>query len=79
MAEIEKFRRGGAPPEPASPCVRACTLDPDSDVCLGCYRTLDEITGWSGYSAAEKQLVLGKLEGRKREYRSAIERRKREL
>ncbi|MEJ2212786.1 MAG: DUF1289 domain-containing protein [Gammaproteobacteria bacterium] len=30
----------------ASPCIRNCCLD-DDDICLGCFRSIDEITGWS--------------------------------
>lgn len=36
-----------------SPCVRRCTLN-EYDVCIGCGRTLDEITAWGGMSPAEK-------------------------
>ena len=28
-----------------SPCVRDCCLGED-DICLGCFRTIDEITSW---------------------------------
>jgi predicted Fe-S protein YdhL (DUF1289 family) len=28
-----------------SPCIRRCCLD-DNDICLGCFRSLDEITAW---------------------------------
>lgn len=42
------------PPAPVpSPCVRCCTLDHD-DVCLGCGRTLQDITGWTAMSEAQK-------------------------
>ena len=57
------------PNEPESPCNRRCTLDPDADICLGCYRTLEKITGWLSYSAKQKLAVLGKLPARKRDYR----------
>lgn len=30
----------------ASPCISNCCLDA-ADVCLGCFRTLTEITSWS--------------------------------
>lgn len=40
-----------------SPCVRNCCLDP-SDVCLGCYRTLNEIVAWSQVDDDEKKAVL---------------------
>jgi predicted Fe-S protein YdhL (DUF1289 family) len=40
-----------------SPCVRNCCLDED-DICLGCFRSLSEIVGWSEASEAEKLEVL---------------------
>lgn len=50
--------------ELASPCVRMCTLD-DAAVCIGCGRTLDEITGWSALDDAGKRSVLAAAEGRR--------------
>jgi predicted Fe-S protein YdhL (DUF1289 family) len=41
----------------ASPCVDICALD-DKDVCMGCYRTANEITHWSDLSNTEKREVL---------------------
>lgn len=35
----------GAPRRVGSPCVSVCLLDGD-DVCVGCFRTADEITDW---------------------------------
>ncbi|MBU2871208.1 DUF1289 domain-containing protein [Colwellia sp. E2M01] len=40
-----------------SPCVRNCCLDA-SDICVGCYRHLDEITGWQSYSSLEKEKII---------------------
>ena len=40
-----------------SPCVRNCCLDGD-DICLGCGRALEEITGWNAATADEKQKIL---------------------
>jgi len=34
-----------APGRVASPCISICALD-DDDVCMGCYRTSDEIRNW---------------------------------
>jgi len=53
-------------PDPASPCIRVCTLDPETNLCLGCFRTLDEIAGWSGFSREEKWAILRQLDARKR-------------
>ncbi|MBI5926608.1 MAG: DUF1289 domain-containing protein [Aquabacterium sp.] len=41
----------------ASPCVRLCTLNAQ-DVCVGCGRTLADITGWTKMSEAEKQACV---------------------
>ncbi|PKG97153.1 DUF1289 domain-containing protein [Paraglaciecola sp. MB-3u-78] len=37
----------------ASPCVRNCCLD-DKDMCLGCFRMLDEILIWSNASSQQQ-------------------------
>jgi len=53
---------------PQSPCNRNCTLNPDTNTCMGCYRTLDEILNWTKFSATEKQGVLDKLPERRAEH-----------
>jgi predicted Fe-S protein YdhL (DUF1289 family) len=40
-----------------SPCIRQCCLD-QQDVCLGCYRSLQEILDWAAGSDDEKRRVL---------------------
>ncbi len=40
-----------------SPCVRNCCLDSDN-VCLGCFRSINEITGWNAASVEERQMIL---------------------
>ncbi|WP_428242510.1 DUF1289 domain-containing protein [Gynuella sp.] len=47
----------------ASPCVRNCCLD-DSDVCLGCGRTLQEIKGWWNYSNLDKHRIIRRAQTR---------------
>jgi len=49
----------------ASPCVSLCCLDED-DVCMGCARHIDEITGWHSMSDGEKRELLGVLEQRRK-------------
>ncbi|MCG4451786.1 DUF1289 domain-containing protein [Pseudomonas sp. MMS21-TM103] len=41
----------------ASPCVQICALD-DDDTCIGCQRTVAEITRWSRMDNAERRQVL---------------------
>jgi predicted Fe-S protein YdhL (DUF1289 family) len=48
-----------------SPCVKICTLDAHSGLCLGCGRTIDEIARWSAMGAAERARVIGELPGRR--------------
>ena len=50
----------------SSPCIRNCCLD-DEDVCLGCYRTVEEIIQWADSSDNEKRLILQVAEKRKSE------------
>jgi len=47
-----------------SPCVKICTLDARSGLCLGCGRTIDEIARWTAMSAAERIRVIGELPSR---------------
>jgi len=49
----------------ASPCVKTCLLDPATPLCVGCFRTLDEIAGWGGFSDTRKQAVLDRLPARR--------------
>jgi predicted Fe-S protein YdhL (DUF1289 family) len=41
----------------ASPCVSICALD-GKDLCVGCYRTGMEISGWGDMTSSEKRKVL---------------------
>jgi len=43
--------------EVASPCVRNCCLN-EVDICLGCFRHLDEIMAWQKLNGAAKKDVL---------------------
>jgi len=47
-----------------SPCVRNCSLD-ENDICLGCFRSVDEITGWNHSSNDERLRILENTRQRK--------------
>ena len=47
-----------------SPCAKVCLMDPDTGLCRGCARTLDEIARWSRMSDDEKRAVLAALPSR---------------
>ena len=49
MSDVEKPVR--------SPCVHVCALD-EQDICIGCQRTVAEITRWGRMDNAERREVL---------------------
>ncbi|WP_158970503.1 DUF1289 domain-containing protein [Paraglaciecola sp. L3A3] len=55
-------------PQLISPCVSNCCLD-DKDMCLGCFRMLDEILNWSQSDDPQRQQVLHNCEKRCEEYK----------
>ena len=48
-----------------SPCVKVCQMDPQSNRCLGCARTLDEIARWASMTDQERNQILSELPDRK--------------
>ena len=40
-----------------SPCISICRMDQHSALCLGCFRTLDEIIAWGRLGEEEKRAV----------------------
>lgn len=41
----------------ASPCIAVCSLNDDS-LCIGCWRTVDEIAEWRDLDDAARRAVL---------------------
>jgi predicted Fe-S protein YdhL (DUF1289 family) len=50
----------------ASPCIDLCEIDENTNLCLGCCRTIEEITFWSSFTHDEKKHVLEQLVERKK-------------
>jgi predicted Fe-S protein YdhL (DUF1289 family) len=55
-----------------TPCTKICTLDPGRTQCMGCGRTVDEITRWSSMTAAERAAVMAELPARLARRRAAL-------
>ncbi|HWQ87516.1 DUF1289 domain-containing protein [Brevundimonas sp.] len=54
------------PPAAAvTPCVKLCVVDGASGLCLGCFRTLSEIGGWSGLTPDQRAAIMAELPGRR--------------
>jgi predicted Fe-S protein YdhL (DUF1289 family) len=47
-----------------SPCIRNCCLN-DDDICLGCFRLLDEITQWGEANNHERMVILKNAQQRR--------------
>lgn len=50
-----------------SPCIRNCCLNQE-DICVGCFRSLEEILQWGAASNLHKQQILNSVENRKTTY-----------
>lgn len=48
-----------------TPCVKVCIVDPESSLCLGCFRTLMEIGGWARFSEDERSALMAELPTRR--------------
>jgi predicted Fe-S protein YdhL (DUF1289 family) len=55
----------------ASPCQRICEIHPIAGVCLGCFRTIDEISTWARLDDAAKRKILAVLPDRRIRWASA--------
>lgn len=47
-----------------SPCQKICVIHRMSGLCIGCFRTGDEIAGWSAMSAEQRQTLMAELPAR---------------
>ena len=48
-----------------TPCIKICTMEGDTGLCAGCWRTLDEIMAWSSLSSAERRRIMAALDARR--------------
>lgn len=47
-----------------SPCVQICVIHPETRLCAGCARSIDEIGSWSRMSAEERSAIMADLPNR---------------
>jgi predicted Fe-S protein YdhL (DUF1289 family) len=47
-----------------SPCVSLCEMAPDTGLCRGCLRTIDEIVAWGSADDAYKRAVWQEIHRR---------------
>ena len=44
-----------------SPCVKLCVIHPETRLCIGCLRSIDEISRWSRMAPEERRVVMEAL------------------
>lgn len=52
-----------------SPCVKICVVDPGARICVGCYRTPDEIAQWSAMTPERRAEITAGLAARESKLR----------
>jgi acyl dehydratase len=50
----------------ASPCIDVCRMNPSTGLCDGCFRTIDEIAGWSSFDDPHRATVLTQAQARRK-------------
>lgn len=64
MSKPENTDRIWARAEIESPCVKVCVIHPESRLCTGCLRSIDEIGAWSRMTADARKAVMDELPSR---------------
>ncbi len=49
----------------ASPCIGICRLEDRSGLCIGCFRTIQEIARWGALAQDERARIFAALAGRR--------------
>jgi len=57
MPDRRATRQQHAASAVASPCIRNCCLD-EHDICLGCFRSLEEIVAWGDADNQRRREIL---------------------
>jgi uncharacterized protein len=51
--------------EVPSPCISVCRMNPQSGLCEGCLRSIEEIAQWGNAGDEFKQTILKRIEQRR--------------
>ena len=47
-----------------SPCIKLCSIHPGERICVGCYRSMEEIGAWSSLSTEVRLEIMAELPSR---------------
>jgi predicted Fe-S protein YdhL (DUF1289 family) len=57
LSDLARSATDGVP----SPCISVCRMDAGSSLCLGCFRTIEEIIAWGRQSDVERRQVWQRI------------------
>lgn len=49
-----------------SPCVKLCVIHPTANLCMGCFRTVEEIADWSEMDQDTRKTLMIELPDREK-------------
>ena len=52
-------------PSLRTPCIKICVVDGESGLCMGCYRRLNEVAGWSKMTPEARDALMADLPSRR--------------
>jgi len=47
-----------------SPCVSVCVINPNTGLCEGCLRNLEEVAGWGQMPSGQQKEIWQRIQGR---------------
>jgi len=50
--------------EVQSPCIKLCVVHPEARICIGCHRTISEISDWSRMGHEARAAIMAELPDR---------------
>jgi len=50
-----------------SPCVKLCVMHPTANLCMGCFRTVEEIADWSAMDPESRKSLMLELPSREKQ------------
>ena len=64
LAKRARTVAAGVGDDVPSPCLSVCRMQPDTELCEGCFRTLDEVAAWGRMGDDDKRTVWALIEKR---------------
>lgn len=53
-----------------SPCIKVCMIHPESRLCTGCLRSIDEIAAWGRMTPQERHALIEELPARAKAHKT---------